>query len=213
MMNLYSEQKIYAVLARHAHCIETLSRRYGVPPACIKAIVWQEMRWMDILDIVADWLVRFYWARYTLRKRLQRLGLVKNPLPLLQMGILGKRDSSTGYAQIFSYVAINAINFALDEGLADMETPYRFAERRLLPSNPDDLRDAWYRLYRDPEFNLEAAALNLLYAAWEMAGKTQFSSLSETELKMVFTRYNANVRHVTGYGEAAYRVYLRFLKE
>ena len=47
-------------------------------------------------------------------------------------------------------------------------------------------------------------------AAEEMTGRIDFASFSERELKLVFTRYNADVKYITSYGEQAYAYYLGF---
>lgn len=184
MRKLYNSKQIEETLENYRDWIETLSRRYGIPAACIRAVLWKEMTEMDLLDIAADLVVQAYW---------------------LGLRFLGKRDSSTGYAQIFGYVGINAINFALDRGLADCETLGISGDHRLRPEHPDDLRLIWTRLHREPKFNLELATLNLLSAAEEMTGRIDFSGYSAEELKLIFTRYNANVSHITAYGEAVYQ--------
>jgi len=57
----------------------------------------------------------------------------------------------------------------------------------------------------------ENATLNLLVAADEVVGHTDFGSFSDDEIKLVLTRYNANVRHITAYGEEAFEHYKRFI--
>ena len=71
-----------------------------------ETVLHTEIADIDLLDPVADHLVRLYW----LRRRLFGGGAAK------LRGILGKRDSSTGYAHIFAYIAINAANYALIAG-------------------------------------------------------------------------------------------------
>ncbi|MBQ3955887.1 MAG: hypothetical protein II680_08355, partial [Clostridia bacterium] len=44
----------------------------------------------------------------------------------------------------------------------------------------------------------------------EMTGRYSFDGCTEAELKRILTRYNANVKSVTPYGEEAYRHYLRY---
>ena len=60
-----------------------------------------------LLDLFADLAVGFYWLRYDLRKA----------PPRLTRGVFGKRDSSTGWAQIFAYVALRALREAEARGL------------------------------------------------------------------------------------------------
>ena len=213
MLNLYTEKKAKSIIARNRPIIEALSRRYPLPAACLQAILFQELIQIDLLDVFADLAVRSYWVRYSLRRRLWKLGLVRHPEPWLRWGVFGKRDSSTGYAQIFAYVGIKAVNFALGRGLADRASLGIPAGYTLSADNLDDLRRVWLRLYRDTGYNLELAALNLLAAGEEMTGRVDFAHYTESELMLVFTRYNANVRHITDYGRQAYRHYTAFLHQ
>ncbi|MBR2703373.1 MAG: hypothetical protein IKE47_04335, partial [Oscillospiraceae bacterium] len=63
----------------------------------------------------------------------------------------------------------------------------------------------------EPVFNLKCSALNLLHAAFQMTGRVDFGQYTEEELKLIFTRYNGNVKQISAYGEKAYRYYLNFL--
>ena len=215
MIRLYSKERARRIIARQDSWIQSLSRRYMLPAACLQAILEMEIAGIDLLDVLADLAVEFYWARYALRRRLQRLGLVRSALPLLRRGVFGKRDSSTGYAQIFAYVGINAVNFALDGRYADAETLGLAALGLgtaccLDPDDPDTLCRVWHALHRNRRFNLELAALNLLAAAEEMTGRVDFAHYSDREMMLVLTRYNAKVKTVTPYGREAYACYLRY---
>ena len=163
-MKLYSRQSAERIIERHTDWIHMLSQRYPIPEACVKAILFNELTEIDFLDILADLAVKGYWLRYSLRKKLG----CRDATPILRRGVFGKRDSSTGYAQIFGYVGINAINFAQDRGLWDAAAHEIPPVLRLNPDEPDHLRLVWMRLNKDMRFNLELAALNLLAAAEEM---------------------------------------------
>ncbi|MBR1496303.1 MAG: hypothetical protein IJ617_01590 [Oscillospiraceae bacterium] len=206
MIRLYGEARTREIIAEQADWICALSRRYGVPAACVQAILYQEITQLDLLDIAADLAVKFYWLRYRLRRALG----FRRAEPALRWWAFGKRDSSTGYAQIFAYVAINAINFALERGIAEEAELLLPAAAPLHPEEPEHLRLIWARLHRDRRFNTLCAALNLLAAAQEMTGRIDFPGCSAEELKLILTRYNADVRHVTAYGERAYRMYLEY---
>ena len=186
-MLLISERKAYRILDDLDGWIDTVAQRYGVPSAVIKAILFQEMTSIDHLDPLVDLVVL--------------------------TGLTRKKDSSTGYAQIFGYVGLNAINYAVDRGLATYESLGIRTDHRLDPENRRDVKQVWLLLHRNRKANIEIAALNLLCAAEEMTGRTDFESFSEDELKLVLTRYNANVTHVTSYGERAYARYLEFCKD
>lgn len=186
MLKTISEKKAEAILAENSPWIQTLSERYRIPQAVIKAILYMEMTGMDIMDPIADAVVR--------------------------TGLFSKKDSSTGYAQIFGWVGIKAVNFAADRGMTDYEKLHIPSDRRLDPRNQDDVRLMWKYLRSNKETNMEVAVLNMLCAAEEMTGRIDFSTYSEEELKLVLTRYNADTDHITRYGEEAYRHYLRYLE-
>lgn len=184
MLKLISPARAQQILSRYDEWIRTVSARYGVPEALIKAILYQEMTQIDIADPIADLTAR--------------------------SGLFGKQDSSTGYAQIFGYVGLNAINFAVDRGIATYESLGVECDHALDPDNKSDVRLVWKMLHDNPKANIEIATLNLIAAADEVVGRVDFGSLTDDELKLVMTRYNSNVRRITSYGEQVFRFYEAF---
>lgn len=199
MLNLYSEENALSVLEENAAQIDDICGACGLPPAYLRAVLMMELTRMDILDPLADTVVAVNWLGAPL---LRPAAEDKNPLR--------KLDSSTGPGQIFSSVAIQAIRFARERGVS--VAAIRDLRPELSEDDPEDLRLVWRRLKRDTAFNLSCAALNLLLCAWQMTGRVAFDSYSPQEIKLIFTRYNADVKHVTAYGEEAYAWYLRFSK-
>ena len=187
MFNLYTPRRAEKIIRKYDAQIRTIGRKYNIPPSAIKAILYQELIRIDLMDVLTDLAV---WT-----------------------GLFGKKDSSTGYAQIFGWVALNAANFALDHDLADYASLGLDVSHRLSPEDSRDVRMVWKKIFRDPFANIEFCVLNLLCAAEEMTGHTDFAAFSEEELKLVLTRYNADIRQVTKYGEAAYADCLRYEKE
>jgi len=228
MIRLYTPFRAESIIERYDPKIREICGKYGMPPAVLKAVLYTEMTRIDLMDVAADLVVR--------------------------LGAFSRKDSSTGYAQIFGYVALNAANFAIDRGLAsyaslglgassgsqlhdsadskkadqyvsvkrtaetDDSTDTAKADltgsaiqfRRLDPKNPGDVRMVWLKIHKDPAANMEFAALNLLSCAEEMTGRIDFGGYTPEELKLVFARYNANVKRITPYGEEAYGHYLRY---
>ena len=184
MIRIYSSSRAERIIRKHSPWIRTVAARYKMPASVIQAILFQEMTQIDLWDLAADTAVR--------------------------LGIFGKNDSSTGYAQIFGWVGVNAANFAVDLGLTDYDSLGIPSGHRLDPDDPADVRMVWKRLHGSRKANIEFAALNLLCAAREMTGRIDFASYDEEEMKLILTRYNADTRHVTPYGEAAYRNYVRY---
>ena len=84
MIRLYGDKRAREVIDSYGTWIATVSGRYGVPAEVIKAMLFQEMTLIDAMDPLADIAV--------------------------SMGLAGKKDSSTGYAQIFGYVGLKAAN-------------------------------------------------------------------------------------------------------
>lgn len=197
MIHLYDEKSALRALEKQEGVIDDICLACALPPACLKAVLMTELTEMDILDPLADAVVAINW-----------LGA---PLLMPDEGggsPLRKLDSSTGYGQIFARVAIEAIRFAEAQGIPAR----RLLGLNALPSaeKPEDLEAVWHRLNRDTRFNLSCSALNLLHCAHQMTGRVAFDSYTPRELKLILTRYNADVKHVTPYGEKAYAYYLRF---
>ena len=192
MFRLYSERAAGCAIERESVFICGVAAEYGIPTSWIQAILLKEMTEIDLFDLAADLAVKahYLWYRMTGRESQSR--------------VLGKRDSSTGWSQIFGFVAINALNRAVDRSITDYKALGIHANRRLQSENPDDLWLIWRRLNRDRHFNIELCALNLLACAEEMTGRTDVSTFSEEETKRTFTRYNANVRSITKYGVTVY---------
>jgi hypothetical protein len=155
---------------------------------------------IDLMDLAADASVRLNWLRYSMTCSYNPERHTRNPLR--------KFDSSTGYGQIFSRVAIEAIQFARSRGI-----PVNIGiTGDLSPTRPEDLMRVWLRLNRDPVFNLNCSALNLLHAAFQMTGRIDFEHFTDEEMKMIFTRYNGNVKQISAYGEKAFQYYLKCLQ-
>ena len=203
---LYSPKRAEKIISRCDAWIMWAQDRYGVPGAFIKTMLFQELTAMDGLDILADWAVKLYWLKYGLLSRIRRICKMP-PYPGFPSGLLRKRDSSTGYGQVFARTAIQAIRFSLEKGLD--ESPQALGLKNVPDENePDDLRLIWYRLHREPRFNIRMAALTLLSAAEETTGRMDFSSYTPEEIQLIFTRYNANTKAVTDYGREAYQYYI-----
>ena len=184
MPRLISATRALQILNRYADWIDTVSARYGVPSALIKAILFQEATRINTADVLADIVVN--------------------------LGITSKKDSSTGYAQIFGYVGLIAINFAADNGLATYEGLGIAVDHRLNADSIDDVRLVWKKLRSDAKANIEIATLNMLVAAYETVGRFDYSSFTDDEFKLAATRYNANTNRITLYGEQVFDNYCAF---
>ena len=210
MMKRYTQKQIEKIMAGQAGWIQRLEEMYGIPRAYLQAVLFKEMTEINFVDTLADLAVKWYWLRYDFLSWFCCV-LKRPPLHHFPGGLLKKRDSSTGYAQIFAYVAIRAMRYALEKGLESSPVAFGFPEDHVPEEkDPADLGRVWQRLNGDPGFNLRMAALNLISAAEEMTGRIAFSSYSPAEIQLIFTRYNANSRTVTAYGRETYQYYLAF---
>ncbi|MBQ3955320.1 MAG: hypothetical protein II680_05475 [Clostridia bacterium] len=189
MLRRYTPRRTEEIIASLSPLLDQIEKDYSVPAACMKAVLYREMTEIDLFDAAADLAVRLGW--------LGRL--------------IGKNDSSTGYAQIFASVAARALRFAEERGIETAEG--LGLKRSPSPEDPGDLREIWLRLNRDREFNLRLAALNLLSAAEEVTGRLSFPDYSEDETKRIFSRYNANTKKITSYGETVWKHFLRYRNE
>ena len=184
MMKTISSRRAEEIITKYSEWIDTVSNKYSIPAPAIKAILYVELIRIDVLDSVADIAV---WS-----------------------DLFAKKDSSTGYAQIFGSVGLKAVNFAVDRGLTDYEIIGLHTDHRLDAENQEDVRLVWDLLHTSPKANIEIGSINILCAADEMTGRTDFENFSERDYKLTFTRYNQNTREITPYGEEAYAHYLRY---
>lgn len=195
MLTLYSPQMARKIVAENAALIENICAPYHLPSACLKAILLMEIPQIDLKDLIADVTVNLNWQRYSLTKRYSPDRHTRNPFR--------KFDSSTGFGQIFAQVAIDAILFAESMGLP----VFLGISGELFPFRPEDVKRVWKRLKHDKVFNLSCSALNLLHAAFQMTGRIDFENYTDEELKLIFSRYNGNVRTISAYGEKAFQYY------
>ncbi len=197
MKNQLRVNRARTIISENETLIRGVCADYRLPPAYLQSVLMMEIPSLNFSDSLADAVVRLNWARYSVTRSFCLDRHTRNPLR--------KYDSSTGYGQIFSQVAIEAILFGKTTGL-----PNPGIDGALSPENPEDLKRVWYRLNTDLRFNLSCSALNILHAAHQMTGRLDFAGYSPEETKLIFSRYNGNVRHITAYGEQAYRHYLEY---
>lgn len=202
MIRLYSPKRAEKVIRRYAETIDGLERRYALPGNSLRAILHLEMTRMDSLDLLADGAVSWYWLKY-------RAGKILSKKDAFPGGLIKKRDSSTGRAQIFGAVGIRAVEFAVEKGL-DTRAGLGLPPEPLSPDRPGDLCLVWRRLRRDADFNLRLAALNLLSCAQEAAGSMDFARFDAEAWQKTFSRYNANTLKITAYGREAYALFLSY---
>ena len=119
------------------------------------------------------------------------------------LGLGSKKDSSTGICQIFAKTAIEAYNFAVGQGL--------ISEKNLLTENKENVKNMWYKLFFDVDFNIKMGTLNLLYCAWQKNGSYKYDT-DESNIKRILERYNGKGKAAIEYAERNYGLYKIFEK-
>ena len=109
MFQLYRNDSARKTVSDHSALIDSICASYRLPSAYLKAILLTELPEINVFDFLADSLVHFNWFRYTQFHAFRMERHTRNPMR--------KFDSSTGYGQIFSQVAIEAILFAQSRGI------------------------------------------------------------------------------------------------
>jgi peptidoglycan hydrolase-like protein with peptidoglycan-binding domain len=98
-----------------------------------------------------------------------------------------KDDSSTGWGQIFGWVAIEARNYCVEQGLLN---------ERLLTLE-DDRSTVWTRLHEDPEYNIETAAYLTVYNAFQIGLPRPGLGTSDSDSERIIARYNGTDEAIT----------------
>lgn len=122
------------------------------------------------------------------------------------LGFGPKNDSSTGICQIYARTAIKAYNYAVKNGL--------ISEKILLDENEENLKNMWYQLYSDVDFNIKMGTLNLLYCDWQKNSsyKSYKYDTDESNIKRILERYNGEGKDAIEYAERNYGLYKIFEK-
>ena len=122
------------------------------------------------------------------------------------LGFGPKNDSSTGICQIYARTAIKAYNYAVKKGL--------ISEKILLDENEENLKNMWYQLYSDVDFNIKMGTLNLLYCDWQKNSsyKSYKYDTDESNIKRILERYNGEGKDAIEYAERNYGLYKIFEK-
>jgi peptidoglycan hydrolase-like protein with peptidoglycan-binding domain len=151
-----------------------LARHLRLRKALVQAPVLWEIRKWNVLDKVADEEVKD-----------------------------GHRsDSSTGWGQIFAWVAIAARNYCIERGIINGD---------LLTE--DDRASVWKRLHEDPAYNISTAAYLTIFNAHQTAVPRPGLDTSDSDTEEILARYNGIDEGAQKYGReliGLYQVLERF---
>lgn len=98
-----------------------------------------------------------------------------------------KDDSSTGWGQIYGWVAIEARNYCVEQGL--LNEPLLTLE--------DDRSTVWTSLHEDPEYNIETAAYLTVYNAFQIGLPRPGLDTSDSDTERIIARYNGTDEAIT----------------
>ncbi|TWG25844.1 putative peptidoglycan binding protein [Actinoplanes teichomyceticus] len=99
-------------------------------------------------------------------------------------------DCSTGLAQMWAWVAIEARNYCMDQGIIN-GTRLR---------NPEDLRAVWDRL-QDPVYNISSVAYLTIYNAFQVHLPRPTVTISYADTQKILARYQGDGPASVGYGQ------------
>ncbi|MFE0420657.1 glycoside hydrolase domain-containing protein [Streptomyces tendae] len=146
-----------------------LARNLRLRKALVQAPVLWELRQFNPLDPIADAAVK--------------AGL--------------RDDSSTGWGQIFAWVAVEARNYCVEQGL--LNEPLLTLE--------DDRSTVWTGLHEDPEYNIETAAYVTVYNAFQIGLPRPGLDTSDADTERIIARYNGTNEAAEQYGRDVGGVY------
>ena len=146
----YSSQRALSVVLSRGETIAAAAARFDVEPEMVQAVLFQEMRFLNVLDEVDHCVAATH-------AYLDRLETYESLPPEERLyaeppvrPVVFRLDSSTGLGQIFARTAIRALNWQAGREICDEEDWH-------------DLSAIWARLRGDETYNIEMTALVLAY--------------------------------------------------
>lgn len=146
----YSSEAALELVLSCDKTITDAAARYGVEKAVLQAVLFQELRFLNVLDEV-DLFVAATHAYLRQMEDYESLPGSERALALPPTRpVVFRLDSSTGLGQIFADTAIQAVNWQAGRQVYD-------------PEDWHDVCAVWTRLREDDTYNIETAALVLAY--------------------------------------------------
>ncbi|NUV71920.1 MULTISPECIES: glycoside hydrolase domain-containing protein [unclassified Streptomyces] len=146
----------------------SLARQLKLRKALIQAPVLWELRKMNPLDFAAD-------------------EAVKNGFD---------DDCSTGWGQIFAWVAIDARNYCMQQGIINGT-----------PLTNSDIPVVWENLHEDPTYNIRSAAYLTVYNAHQLGAPRPSLTTSPAQTQALLARYNGTGDDAAKYGRELIGLY------
>ncbi|MBT8228384.1 MAG: DUF1906 domain-containing protein [Dactylosporangium sp.] len=165
--NLISTTEAFDCVMEADWLFTNLARALKLRKALVQAPVMWELRKLNPFDTAADDAVR--------------IGL--------------RDDCSTGWGQIFAWVAIAARNYCVQQGIINGE---------LL--NDDDMRAVW-DLLQDPHYNIATAAYLTIYNAHQIGVARPSLTTGQADTQALLARYNGTGDDAAQYGRELIGLY------
>mgnify|MGYP001077220445 CR=1 FL=1 len=189
------------ILYQYDELITDLSNTYFLPKAAIQSVLLRELKCYWGQDDVADSMVISYYTYQHCLEDYYDMALWQQLLigpP--EYPLLSKEDSSTGYGQIFASTAINANNWAVDEGIISRDK-YDYDDWH-------QREEIWDELRTNNEYNISMVALVLMHGASRKGFDRVYYDYSVAKIKKMLAVYNGD----DSYGEVVYNSYVIFDK-
>lgn len=194
-ITLYDAEDALNIIMEYDAYITSLSNEYMLPKAYIQSILFRELIFVNQTDKWADTVVEMY---FYLKEN-----TMKNPnnsvYEKIMIDYAMRDDSSTGYGQIFSVTAINAINLASKNNLKwDYSSGLNWGDNNIYNKNSwQDKKIVWFNLRDDNIYNVSVVPLVLMWGITTdeclISGMSnKYWKYTEEESKAIITRYNGN---------------------
>ncbi len=189
------------IIYDYDNVITELSNKYMIPKAAIQAVLLRELKCFWVQDDFADSFVLSYYAyqyqvEYYNNLELWQQMLIQYP----EYPIMSREDSSTGYGQIFASTAINANNWAIEEGIISGDK-YDYDDWH-------QREEIWNKLRTDNTYNISMIPLVLMHGAYKKGFDRNYYNYTVEQIKKMLAVYNGD----DSYGETVYHSYVIFDK-
>ncbi len=189
------------IIYDYDNVITKLSNKYMIPKAAIQAVLLRELKCFWAQDDFSDSCVLSYYAYqyqveyYNSLEWWQQI-LIQYP----EYPIMSREDASTGYGQIYALTAINANNWAIEEGIiSGNKYDYDDWHQR---------EEIWNKLRTDNTYNISMIPLVLMHGASKKGFDRNYYNYTVEQIKKMLAVYNGD----DSYGEAVYHSYVIFDK-
>lgn len=199
----YTPAECINIIMQYDATITYNANFYKVPKSVIQTLLMRELWCVNTLDDTADsWVIQYYNYKIAYEQWSNQPIWLQLIIPVPEMPLMTRTDSSTGLGQIFAETAIGANNMAVNKGI--IKNKYY--------NNNDwhDMWDMWSKLKEDNSFNIKMVTLEIINCAIKKNLPEKIINYSESQMKSLLSRYNGTGNDALLYGEECYSYYLLF---